>query len=97
MFVMVWFYANSPGLRSGVCPIFASVRRPVGEAVLHGEQCRLGAGRDSQLGVDVLEMRRDGLARDREIMSDLGIRPAIAVRLQTVAFEVAKSGLCGKA
>jgi hypothetical protein len=28
---------------------------------------------------------------------DLGIRPAIAVRLQTVAFEIAKTGLCGKA
>ena len=28
---------------------------------------------------------------------DLGIRPAIAVSLQTVAFEIAKTGLCGKA
>ncbi|MEA3058325.1 MAG: hypothetical protein QOF34_1140 [Sphingomonadales bacterium] len=28
---------------------------------------------------------------------DLGIRPAIAVRLQAVAFEIAKTGLCGKA
>jgi hypothetical protein len=28
---------------------------------------------------------------------DLGIRPAIAVMLQTVAFQIAKTGLCGKA
>jgi hypothetical protein len=35
--------------------------------------------------------------RTEKAARDLGIRPAIAVRLQTVAFEIARTGLCGKA
>ena len=64
-------------MQSGDCPIFWSVgRRLLGEAVLHREQGRFGARRDAELAVDVLEVRRDRLAGDREIFRDLGIRPA---------------------
>src|SRR4051794_7786456 len=51
-----------------------------GEAVLHREQCRFGAGRDAELGVDVLEVGRHGLARDRELAGDLAVRSTASQR-----------------
>jgi hypothetical protein len=36
------------------------------------------------------------LGRAELAARDLGIRPAIAVKLQTVAFKIAKAGVCGK-
>ena len=58
--------------------------RALGEPVFHREQRRLGPRGHTELGVDVLEVRRHGLARDGQVGGDFTVRPAAGERNRDV-------------
>src|SRR5579859_3797438 len=77
-----WIRYSDPPARpeSGNCPIFLSGSRLAGrldETMTHGEQGRLGPGFHPELGVDVLQVRRDGLAAELQLGGDLGVGPPL--------------------
>src|SRR5579875_2919051 len=78
--VVVMVRCSAPPARreSGSCPIFSSGSRLAGrvdEAVAHGEQRGLGPGLHPELGVDVLQVGRDGLAAELQLGGDLAVGP----------------------